>query len=53
MVPSNGLHPYNALGKICAVFYDSVTKKAIAHQSGTAFLITYKHIMTAAHTLFY
>ena len=53
MVPSSGIHPYNALGKILAVFNDPVTKDPSFYQSGTAFLITQKHIMTAAHTLFY
>jgi hypothetical protein len=52
MVPSGGLHPYNGLGKIIAVFNDPVTKKPGSYKPGTAFLITSSHIMTAAHTLF-
>ncbi len=31
----------------------NLNEKPIYHQTGTAFLITYKHIITAAHTLFY
>ena len=51
MVINNGDHPYNGIGKIIVGFYDSSLKR-YSYKNGTAFLITYKHIMTAAHTLY-
>jgi V8-like Glu-specific endopeptidase len=48
MVSNSAVHPYNGLGKLISIFKDPYE----FYTTGTAFLITTKHIMTAAHNLY-
>ncbi len=51
MVSNSKVHPYNGLGKLIST-YEHPISLAKFSTKGTAFLITPKHIMTAAHNLY-